>query len=90
MKDVDKASTLTIRVKTEEERECIRTAIRETGCRQASKALLRCCAAFQRLAGQCRSQQKTIERLRAENAKLKAFVATVTAASRQAEDLLDK
>ncbi len=85
MKDISKVSLLTVRIKTDEEREAIRVAMKECGCGTAAGALLRACAGFARLISMTRRQQKEIDRLRKENETLRRCVGAVQTACREIE-----
>lgn len=73
MKDINTAKTITIRISTEEEKEILRRIVRETGCRQISKALLRTADGYGRMCELMKSQMEEIKRLKIENQRLQGL-----------------
>ena len=70
MKDFNSARTITVRISTDEEREILQRIVRETGCKQVSKALLRTADGYCRMFELMKSQMEEIKRLKIENQRL--------------------
>lgn len=70
MKDFNSARTITVRISTDEEREILQRIVRETGCKQVSKALLRTADGYCRMCELMKSQMEEIKRLKIENQRL--------------------
>lgn len=83
MEKEDKITALTVRLYNDGEREAVRIAMRETGCRQASRALVRLCVAFGRLVEQSKRQSRELKRLQEENARLRGCMALIRKAQNE-------
>lgn len=81
MKDIDLARTLTVRITSQEERDALKTIVRETGCKQLSKALLRCAEGYVRLCDMTQKQSAEIRRLSLENERLRRYAQIIASAS---------
>lgn len=77
-----------IRDLTAEDNQAIREVMRETGCYQASKALLRTAYAYLRLVALNRQQAARIKQLEAENRTLRLSTAKIAEALRGMEGVL--
>lgn len=77
-----------IRDLTAEDNQTIREVMRETGCYQASKALLRTAYAYLRLVALSRQQAARIKALEAENRTLRLSTAKIAEALRSMEGVL--
>lgn len=90
MKNPDSMTALTVRLYSEEERQAIKTAMKETGCRQASRALIKMCMAFSRLAGLVKSQSAELKRLQAENSRLRKCMVSMRQAQAEADKIMQE
>lgn len=79
-----------IRDLTTEDNQAIREVMRETGCYQASKALLRTAYAYLRLVALSRRQAAHIKALETENRTLRLSAAKITEALRSLEGVLSE
>ena len=77
-----------IRDLTAEDNQAIREVMRETGCYQASKALLRSAYAYLRLVALSRGQTARIKQLEAENRTLRLSATKIAEALRGMEGVL--
>ena len=66
MKDISSAKSLTVRNLTEEDKAVIKIIVKETDCKQVSRALLRTAHAYVRLCDVTRKQSEEIALLRKE------------------------
>lgn len=85
MGNVNSAKNITIRIYTKEEREILKEVVRETGCKQISKALMKIAASFVRVCKQNKEQIAEIKRLNKENIKYRQFVEQIINASKELE-----
>ena len=90
MKNPESMTALTVRLYNDEERQAIRTAMKETGCRQASRALIKMCTAFGRLAGLVKSQSVELKRLQTENQRLRKCLETIRKAQTEADRIMQE
>ena len=90
MEKSDILTALTVRIYNDEERQAIRTAMKETGCRQASRALIKMCMAFSRLADLVKSQSLELKKLQAENKKLRNCLMTISKAQAEADRIMQE
>ena len=81
MKDIDSARTLTVRITSQEERDALKTIVKETGCKQLSRALLRCAEGYVRLCDITQKQSAEIRRLSMENERLRRYAQIIASAS---------
>ena len=72
-----KIRNIIIRNLTDEQREHVLSAMRDTGHATASQALMAVCEGYSRMALLCRSSLEEIVRLKGENARLRAGMAGV-------------
>lgn len=79
-----------IRGLTAEDNQTIRAVMQETGCYQASKALLRTAYAYLRLVALSRQQMARIKQLEAENRTLRQSTAAIVEAVRKVGNVLSK
>ena len=77
-----------IRDLTAEDNQTIQAVMRETGCYQASKALLRTAYAYLRLVAMSHRQTVRIKQLEAENRVLRQSTAAIVEAVRKIEKVL--
>lgn len=75
---------------TDEQRNDVLLAMRETGKGTASQALLSICKGYARMVGVYKSNQQELERLRIENARLRKGLQTVLGTVQQLEEALGK
>ena len=66
MKDFDSAKTITIRISSKKEKEILKEIVKETGCKQVSKALMRTAEGYERMCKLVKSQMEENTALRAE------------------------
>lgn len=78
-----------IRNLTEEQRKDIMLAMRETGMCTASKALLAVCRGYAQMVLVCRSNLAEMERLKAENRKLRKGLETIRSIRQQLDQVLE-
>lgn len=90
MKNPESMTALTVRLYSEEERQAVKIAMKETGCRQASRALIKMCLAFSRLAGLVKSQSAELKRLQAENVRLRKCMAVIRQAQTEADRVMQE
>ena len=76
-----------IRSLTAEDNQTIRAVMQETGCYQASKALLRTAYAYLRLVALSHRQTARIKQLEAENRTLRESTAAIVDAVKKVEEL---
>lgn len=67
-----KISNILIRDLTDEDNDAIRAIMNETGCFQASKALMRCAYAYLRMLAITKNQAARIRELQLENHRLRS------------------
>lgn len=79
-----------IRDLTAEDNETIRTVMQETGCFQASKAVMKAAYSFVRMSALTRGQASRIKELEAENHIFRRNAAIIVEASRKLDVLLSK
>lgn len=79
-----------IRDLTAEDNQTIQAVMRETGCYQASKALLRTAYAYLRLVAMSHRQTVRIKQLEAENWVLRQSTAAIVEAVRKIEKVLSE
>ena len=79
-----------IRDLTAEDNQTIQAVMRETGCYQASKALLRTAYAYLRLVAMRTRQTVRIKQLEAENRVLRQSTAAIVEAVRKIEKVLSE
>lgn len=79
-----------IRDLTEEDNRVIREIMRETGCFQASKAVMRMAHSYLRMTGLTGRQADRIRELEAENHTLRRNAALVVEATRKLDAVLSK
>ncbi|ECO5453941.1 hypothetical protein DW986_03235 [Parabacteroides merdae] len=79
-----------IRDLTAEDNQTIQAVMRETGCYQASKALLRTAYAYLRLVAMSHRQTVRIKQLEAENRVLRQSTAAIVEAVRKIEKVLSE
>lgn len=79
-----------IRDLTTEDNQTIQAVMRETGCYQASKALLRTAYAYLRLVAMSHRQTVRIKQLEAENRVLRQSTAAIVEAVRKIEKVLSE
>lgn len=79
-----------IRDLTAEDNQTIQAVMRETGCYQASKALLRTAYAYLRLVAMSHRQTVRIKQLEAENRVLRQSTAAIVKAVRKIEKVLSE
>lgn len=72
-----------IRNLTNEDRQVITAILSETGCRQASKALLKAAYSFLRILGIVKRQEEKIQALEKENKSLRASFELMAEANRE-------
>ena len=77
-----------IRGLTAEDNQTIRAVMQETGCYQASKALLRTAYAYLRLVALSHRQTARIKQLEVENRTLRKSTAAIVEAVRQVKKIL--
>lgn len=77
-----------IRGLTAEDNQTIRAVMQETGCYQASKALLRTAYAYLRLVALSRQQLTRIKQLEAENRTLRQSSSAIVEAVRKVKKIL--
>lgn len=79
-----------IRSLTAEDNQTIQAVMQETGCYQASKALLRTAYAYLRLVAMSHRQTARIKQLEAENRTLRQSTAAIVEAVRKIEKVLSE
>lgn len=83
-------SNILIRDLTAEDNETIRTVMQETGCFQASKAVMKAAYSFVRMSGLVKQQATRIKELEAENHVFRRNSAIIVEASRKLDVVLSK
>lgn len=79
-----------IRDLTAEDNETIRTVMQETGCFQASKAVMKAAYSFVRMSALTRGQASRIKELEAENHAYRRNAVIIVEAARKLDVLLSK
>lgn len=83
-------SNILIRDLTAEDNETIRTVMQETGCFQASKAVMKAAYSFIRMSSLVKQQAARIKELEADNHVLRRNAAIIVDASRKLDVVLSK
>ena len=79
-----------IRDLTEEDNKTIRSIMNDTGCYQASKALMRCAYSYLRMAAITKNQAERIRDLQLENHRLRSNVAPIVEYCKRLDSVLSK
>lgn len=87
---VRRLSNILIRDLTDQDNETIRQIMTDTGCFQASKALMRCAYAYLRLSEIMKHQAARIRDLEAENHRLRSNSTLIVEAVKKLDAVLSK
>lgn len=82
--------TIIIRKLTEEDNKTVSILMRETGCYQASKAVMKAAYSFVRMSGLVKQQATRIKELEAENYVLRRNSAIIVEAAKKLDIVLSK
>lgn len=82
--------TIIIRKLTEEDNKTVSILMRETGCYQASKAVMKAAYSFVRMSGLVKQQAARIKELEAENYVLRRNSAIIVEAAKKLDIVLSK
>lgn len=79
-----------VRGLTEEDNRVIREIMRETGCFQASKAIMRMAHSYLRMATMTKRQSERVQELEAENHRLRTNAALIVESVKKLDIVLSK
>lgn len=85
-----KLSNILIRDLTDQDNETIRAIMNDTGCFQASKALMRCAYSYLRMSAITKNQAARIRNLEFENHRLRSNAALIVEAFKKLDVLISK
>lgn len=87
MKDIDSAKIITVRIATEKERQIVKSIVKETGCKQMSKALMKTAEGYVRLCDLSRRQMEEIKQLRKELQMYRKYADAIASTSRAMQSI---
>lgn len=87
MKDIDSAKIITVRISSEKQKQVLKRIVKETGCKQVSKALMKTAEGYSRMCELSQRQLEEIKQLRKEVQMYRKYADGIASYSRAMQSI---
>ena len=87
MKDIDSAKIITVRISSDKQKQVLKRIMKETGCKQMSKALMKTAEGYARMCDLSHKQLEEIKRLHKDLQMYRKYTDVITRTSQAMQSI---